>query len=200
MIAYIKGTLAVKEADYVVIETGGIGYQVLVSDQTIAKIGGVGNRVTLHTYLSVKEDGIALFGFLTREELSLFQKLITVSGVGPKSAVGMLSGVTPQELITAVIASDVKFLCKAPGIGKKTAERIILELKDKFKTEDLFLDDSASYHGDIVSQGGTNEAVEALTVLGYSPMESMRAVSGVYQEGMGTEEILKLALKKMSKF
>lgn len=199
MIAYIKGTLERRAESYIIIETGGIGYQVFVSPATLAKLPQTGEMVKMFTYFSVKEDGVSLYGFASAEEQEMFHKLLTVSGVGPKGALGFLSQLTPQEIILAIISEDVKTLSKAPGVGRKTAQRVILELKDKFKTEEA-LSMGEEVQGIVETSVGGDakfEAIDAMTALGYSHSEAAKAVNAVAAEGMSTEDILKAALKKM---
>lgn len=200
MIAYIKGTLERRTESYIIIETGGIGYQIFVSPATLAKLPQTGERVKVFTYFSVKEDGVSLYGFASAEEQEMFHKLLTVSGVGPKGALGFLSQLTPQEIILAIISEDVKTLSKAPGVGRKTAQRVILELKDKFKTEEALAMGGEEMEGIVevsISGDAKFEAIDAMTALGYSRSEAAKAVNAVVAEGMSTEDILKAALKKM---
>ena len=199
MIAYIKGTLERRAESYIIIETGGIGYQIFVSPATLAKLPQTGEMVKVFTYFSVKEDGVSLYGFASAEEQEMFHKLLPVSGVGPKGALGFLSQLTPQEIILAIISEDVKTLSKAPGVGRKTAQRVILELKDKFKTEEA-LSMGQEVQGIVETSVGGDakfEAIDAMTALGYSRSEAAKAVNAVAAEGMSTEDILKAALKKM---
>ncbi len=200
MIAYIKGTLERRTESYIIIETGGIGYQIFVSPATLAKLPQTGERVKVFTYFSVKEDGVSLYGFASAEEQEMFHKLLTVSGVGPKGALGFLSQLAPQEIILAIISEDVKTLSKAPGVGRKTAQRVILELKDKFKTEEALAMGGEEMEGIVevsISGDAKFEAIDAMTALGYSRSEAAKAVNAVVAEGMSTEDILKAALKKM---
>lgn len=136
MISYIKGTLVHRGNGVVVVEASGLGYEIFVSAATLSVLPEVGETVKIHTHMNVKEDGISLYGFSTAEELELFHRLISVTGVGPKGALGFLSQLKPQEIILAILSDDVKTLSKAPGVGRKTAQRVILELKDKFQTAD----------------------------------------------------------------
>ena len=131
MISYIRGTLAFFEEDKVVVDVGGVGYGIYMSGQDMSRLGPAGTEVRIHTYLNVKEDAMQLYGFLTRDALQVFRLLISVSGIGPKGGLGILSALTPDDLRFAVMAGDVKAISAAPGIGKKTAEKLILELKDK---------------------------------------------------------------------
>lgn len=203
MISYIKGKLEYLSDSFVIIDNGGIGYKIFVSPKLMSNIGKIGDNVTVFTYMSVKDDGISLYGFENFEELEIFNKLITVSGIGPKGALGIISNLTPADFIMAVISDDVAAVSKAPGVGKKTAQRIILELKDKFKTED-FIEEKIFGEGQglssVVADNSKIEAIEALTSLGYGRSEAANAVSAVFEEGKTTEDILKLALKKLARF
>ena len=203
MISYIKGTLERRAESYIIIETGGIGYQVFVSPATLAKLSQTGAEVKVFTYFSVKEDGMSLYGFASQEEQEMFHKLLTVSGVGPKGALGFLSMLKPSEIIMAILSDDVKTLSKAPGVGRKTAQRVILEVKDKFKTEEAISMGGEELEGIVETSIGGDakfEAMDAMTALGYSRSEAAKAVNAVAAEGMSTEDILKAALKKMITF
>ena len=134
MFAYIKGSLEVKTTGYIVVETGGIGYKIFMSETAIERLGEIGSIVKIHTYMKVREDDISLFGFNTNEELRMFELLLSVSGIGAKSAISILSNITPSSFALAVISNDINTLKKLPGIGVKSAQRVILELKDKLKT------------------------------------------------------------------
>lgn len=201
MIAYLKGTLEYIFQDYVVVEVNNIGYKVFVSSYTIDNLPAVNSQIKLYTYTSVKEDFIGLYGFLTIEEQDMFNILLTVSGIGPKGALAFLCVMRPREISTAVAFEDIKALSNVPGIGKKTAQRVILELKDKLKNFEMIRLTEDENNNIIVSDGGAKqEAAEALAVLGYSKVEALRSVSAVYKEGMSTESIIKMALKQLSKF
>lgn len=202
MISYIKGTLERRGENDIIVEADGIGYRIFVSPATLAKLPQTGEAVQIFTYFSVKEDGMSLYGFAAREEQEMFEKLLLVNGVGPKGALGFLSVLNPSEIVMAILSDDVKTLSKAPGVGRKTAQRVILDLKDKFKTEDAVssLEGAA---GIAESVGGGNakfEAIDAMTALGYSRSEAAQAVNAVAAEGMTTEDILKAALKRMITF
>lgn len=138
MIAYIKGELAEVEENALIIESGNIGYRVFISTQTLSELPAVGAQIKLHTYFNVREDAMQLYGFLTRDDLEVFQLLLNVNGIGPKAALGVLSGLSADDLRFAVLTDDAKAIAKAPGIGGKTAQKIILELKDKLRLEDAF--------------------------------------------------------------
>lgn len=203
MISYIKGTLERRAESYIIIETGGIGYRVFVSPATLAKLPQAGAEVKVFTYFSVKEDGMSLYGFSSMEEQEMFHKLLTVSGVGPKGALGFLSMLKPSEIVMAILSDDVKTLSKAPGVGRKTAQRVILELKDKCKTEEALAFGDAELQQiaeTTVSGDAKFEAIDAMTALGYSRSEAAKAVNLVAAEGMSTEDILKAALKRMITF
>ena len=192
MISYVRGELAAVEEDKAVVDVGGVGYGVFMSGQALSLLPPVGNEVKIYTYLNVKEDAMHLFGFLTREDLEVFRLVIGVSGIGPKGGLNILSCLSPDELRFAVMSGDAKAISAAPGIGKKTAEKLILELKDKMKIEDV-LEHAA--HGDEVPGTVQNDAVQALVALGYGSAESMRAVKKTSPDCVTVEDILKEALK-----
>ncbi len=198
MIEFITGELCRVSESSVVIETGGIGYLIHISSQTASSIGSVGDKVKIYTCMSVREDGISLYGFQTQEELSIFQLLITVSGVGYKSALQILSSLSPFDIVTSVVTEDVTMLSKAQGVGKKTAQRLILELKDKFKSYDALQGVSNVNQLEIATKA-SNDSIDALIALGYPQAEAIKAVSDVAEEGLKTEQIIKLALKKLAK-
>ncbi len=197
MFYYIEGTVALTEGQTAVIDTGGVGYACNTTLNTLSQIE-VGKRARLYTYTHIREDIFDIYGFATREELSCFKMLIGVTGVGPKAASTMLSAVSPEQLAMAVITEDEKMLTQAPGIGKKTAQRIILELKDKMKKEQLA---SASYKGISSSKLGfgskASEALNALGVLGYTSQEASYAMQGLDTESLAVEDIIKQALRRM---
>lgn len=198
MYAYIKGKLEYKHNEYIVIEANGIGYKIHTSLSTIEAVGQTGGEVKIFTHLYVREDIMNLFGFKTQEELGMFELLISVSGVGPKAALALLSAVSPSKFGLAVITDDTKSLTKAQGIGNKMAQRIILELKDKIKKEQLTAVEGLKDEGRAVDNKENtrvSEAISALMVLGYTPLEASRAVSAVYSEEMDLEAIIKSALK-----
>ena len=206
MIAYIRGILAYREPEehLVIVETGGVGYGILVSGRDLDLLPGHGEEIRLYTYLQVKEDGLQLYGFLTREDQKLFRLLIGVSGIGPKGALGILTALSADDLRFAVLSEDAKTIARAPGIGHKTAQKLILELKDKLKLEDAFEARLAKTDPGTGAEGlgltaAKNEAVEALTALGYSQTDALKAVRQVeLTEEMGVEELLKAALKHMA--
>lgn len=201
MIQYIRGELALVEEDRVIIDVGGVGYGIFMPVQSISQLPGVGNEVRIYTYLNVKEDAMQLFGFLTRDDLKVFKLLIGVNGIGPKGGQAVLSVLSPDDLRFAVLANDVKAICAAPGIGKKTAEKVILELKDKLSLEDAF-EHSTEDHFDASAAAGNSdvqsEAIQALVALGYNSTDALKAVKKVEMtEAMDVEALLKQALKQM---
>ena len=195
MISYIRGPLEEKREDSVVIEAGNIGYRIFIPPSLLGELPGLGEEVKIYTYFSVREDGMSLFGFLSKQDLEMFRQLIGVNGVGPKSALGILSALKPDVLRMAVLSGDAKAISKAPGVGAKTAQRIILDLKDKVKAED-----AENRNTDLsgMEEAG-KEAVEALTALGYSASEAQTAVKKVtITENMTSEDVLKGALKYLA--
>lgn len=202
MISYIKGTLAEKLEDSAIVEAGGIGYRIYVPSSVLSELPRLGETVKIYTYFSVREDSVSLYGFMSRQDMEMFRQLIGVNGVGPKSALGILSALKPDALRLAVISGDAKAISKAPGVGSKTAQRIILDLKDKIKAEDL-LDggyEDLSVHAEVSGVGEVGkEAVEALTALGYSASEAAGAVRKVaITETMTAEDVLKAALRHLA--
>ena len=203
MYAYIKGELAEINTDHIVIEAGGIGYQVFISLQTFDYLPSVGENLKIYTYLYLREDAMILYGFLTKDDLELFKLLISVSGIGPKGGLAILSTLEADDLRFAILSGDAKAISKAPGVGGKTAQRVILELKDKLSLEDAFEAKTEHVQKNAAAAGGSvkNDAVMALTALGYSSTESLKAVSAVENtEDMDVEEVLKAALKHLSLF
>lgn len=206
MIAFVRGPLMEIEEDSVVVETGGMGLEIRVPLPVLEQLPALGQEVKLYTYFQVKEDGMSLFGFLSPQDKSMFKRLIGVNGVGPKGALGILSVLRPDDLRMAVISGDAKAIARAPGIGVKTAQRVILDLKDKVSMDEVmegFLPSAGSGKeeaaGALGLAGAAREAVMALTALGYSNLEASKAVKKAeLTEGMTTEEALKAALKHLS--
>lgn len=198
MISYVRGEVAAFEAEKVIIDVNGIGYGIYMSQQAMGRLPMIGSEVKLYTYFSVKEDSMQLFGFLSKDELDVFRLIIGVNGIGPKGGLGILSVLTPNDLRFAVMSKDVKAISAAPGIGKKTAEKLILELKDKLSIEDA-LDQTPESVGTVASsetQSAQLDAVQALVALGYGNTEALKAVKKVeVDENTTTETILKNALK-----
>ena len=208
MLAYIKGKIEMKMTGYVVIDVGGLGYKVFMSDVGIEKLGNIGETVKVHTYYKVREDDISIFGFNTLEELKMFELLIGVSGVGAKTALTMLATCEPTEFALAVISEDVKTLTQIPGIGAKSAQRIILELKDKISKEQQV---EAIKHEINSNEKTTNklqqaiennakisEAIAALQVLGYNKKEIEKAFEKLEKEQLSTEELIRKGLSVLS--
>ncbi len=198
MYAYFIGKITYMTADSVVLEVNNIGYNIKVSAQTIQNLGHLSGEVKLYTYTYVKEDALGLFGFLTREELELFKMMLTVNGIGPKGALSILSTLSVDTLRFAILSGDAKSIAKAPGVGAKSAERLIIDLKDKINAEDVFTLNSSESNAVIVTQElpAKKEAIEALTALGYSATDALKAVNQITcTEDTTVEEILKQALK-----
>lgn len=194
MFAYIKGTLEEKSTNYVVIDVGGIGYKIFMSNISINEIGELGNIVKVHTHYYVREDNISLYGFSSNEELRMFELLLSVSGVGAKSAIAMLSEISPSSFALAVISDDISKLVKIPGVGKKTAARIILELKDKLKNENA-IEKTEEISSAVKEDDRAVEALAALQVLGYTKKEVEKVFEKIDINNLEIEEIIKQALK-----
>lgn len=200
MISYVRGELASVEPDKAVVDVGGVGYGVFMPQQALSMLPSPGSEVKLYTYLNVKEDAMQLFGFLTKDDLEIFKLVIGVSGIGPKGGLNILSCMTPDDLRFAIMSGDAKAISAAPGIGKKTAEKLILELRDKVDIETVL--EHAAHGNDTVqvTSGAAEssiqaEAVQALTALGYGNAESLRAVKKTSPDCQTVEDILKEALK-----
>jgi Holliday junction DNA helicase RuvA len=200
MIAYLKGKLMFKFDEYIVIDVGGIGYKVFMSKSAIEKLQDE-DEVKVFTYLRVMENDMSLFGFNTNEELHMFELLISVGGIGAKSAITILSNISPSRFALAVITNDINTLKKLQGIGPKTAQRIILELKDKIKTEEAIQSEDEIQTNETENKNEKiNEAISALQVLGYTKKEIEKAIESANNEnGLSVEDIIKLGLKNLSK-
>ncbi len=210
MLAYIKGTLEQKMTDYVVIDVGGLGYKVYMSSISIEKLGNIGEQVKVHTYYRVREDDISIFGFNSNEELRMFELLLSVSGIGAKTALAMLAVCTPAEFVLAIVSEDIKVLTSIPGIGPKSAKRIVLELKDKIKKEEQIQELTNSVNSTesamtskvkeaIAKDNKVSEAIAALQVLGYNKKEIEKAFEKITdKEQMTTEEMIKKGLTILS--
>ena len=204
MLAYIKGTLEMKMTGYVVIDVGGLGYKVFMSDVGIEKLGNIGDTIKVHTYYKVREDDISIFGFNTLEELKMFELLIGVSGVGAKTALAMLAVCEPSEFALAVISEDIKTLTSIPVIGPKSAKRIVLELKDKIKTEQQVeaIKNQVNQNNKttnaiqkaIKNNDKVDEATAALQVLGYNKKEIEKVFEKLETEELSIEELIKKGL------
>ena len=195
MFSYIKGTLEVKALNYIVVDVNGIGFKIFMSQSAIQRLEETGKTVKIFTYMNVKEDELSLYGFITNEELRMFELLIGVSGVGAKSAITMLSAITPSKFALAVISNDVKTLTKVPGIGTKSAQRIILELKDKMKKEkSITQTKNTKVKEAIVDSNKVEEAISALQVLGYNKKEIEKAFMKLDKKDLSTEDLIRKGL------
>lgn len=199
MIGFLRGVLFEKGSGYIIIDVGGIGYEVSVPANSGAYLSSEGEEVMIYTTMIVREDDVSLYGFSRRGELDAFRKLITVNGVGAKAGISILSAFTLEQLHQAIVFEDVKALTKANGIGKKTAERIVLELKDKFDAGDTAPSAEAAAEGQAPAAASSDreEAVAALVALGYSRGEATGALAGVKDTDLSTEEYIKRALKNL---
>ena len=200
MISYVRGELASVEPDKAVVDVGGVGYGVFMPQQALSMLPSPGSEVKLYTYLNVKEDAMQLFGFLTKDDLEIFKLVIGVSGIGPKGGLNILSCMTPDDLRFAIMSGDAKAISAAPGIGKKTAEKLILELRDKVDIETVLYhaahgNDTVQVTSGAAESSMQAEAVQALTALGYGNAESLRAVKKTSPNCQTVEDILKEALK-----
>lgn len=203
MISFIKGYVTETTENSVILETDSIGYEIFMTGTAIEETSRMQDKIKIYTYFHVREDTMQLYGFLSRDDLEMFRLLLNVNGIGPKAAMGVLAAITADELRFAVLSDDVKTISRAPGIGKKTAQKLILELKDKLKLEDAF-EKKLDHQEENLSLADTSlrdsrqEAVEALTALGYSSTNALRAVRQVSEEtGDDVEAILKAALKQL---
>ena len=203
MIGYVKGILEEADDQCIIVDNHGIGYRIFVPGSVFSGAIPIGQEVKIYTYLNVKEDAMQLYGFLSKDDLEMFRLLLNVNGIGPKAALGVLAGLTADELRFAVLSDDIKTISKAPGIGKKTAQKLILELKDKLKLEDAFEkklaheQEAASVSG-FLTHDGRQEAAEALIALGYSSTDAMKAVRKVTDVSPDdVEALLKAALKQL---
>ena len=199
MFAYIKGSLEMKFKNYIVIDVGGLGYKIFMPENNINSIGEIGEIVKVFTYYRVREDDISIFGFKTQEQLRMFELLLSVSGVGAKSALVMLSCVEPSEFAIAVISNNVKLLTQIPGIGPKSAQRIILELKDKLKSEQNEEQIEESKAKSIQVNENVQEAISGLMVLGFSKKDIEKAFEHLTVETLSVEELIKKGLILLSK-
>ncbi len=197
MIYNLRGTLTYCDQNFAVVECGGVGFKCFTTLTTLREIGKVGNEVNLYTHLSVREDAMDLFGFASKEELESFRLLISVSGIGPKAAVAILSEMTPDRLAVCIASGDAKMLTKAQGVGKKTAERVVLELKDKMGAIGSSDVAAAAAAG---SAEGTDsaEAVQALVALGYTQSDAA-VVIGRLDPSLSVDEMIRIGLKELAK-
>lgn len=198
MISFLNGTIAAKNENGVIIDVGGVGYSVSMPVSDVAKMGGIGENVKVYTHFHISENMVGLFGFLTGEQIDYFNRLIAISGIGPKAAVSILGTLSVQDLAYAIIAEDVKAITRAPGVGPKAAQRIILELKGKIDTMDAVQAPSGTPAAVTPSVRADTGAVNALIALGASPSEAQKTVMQISGDGMSTEDIIKEALRRMS--
>ncbi len=193
MFSYIRGRLTEANENQVTLETGGIGYSITVSGNTASKLPLPGTDTMLFLYLQVREDEVGLYGFINREEKEMFLKLIQISGIGPKAAVGILSGMTPDKLAIAIVTADVKAISRIKGVGKKTAERMVLELKEKLAAEDI------EFYGSSDEPGGLmQDAINALRTLGLTQAEAVKAVEPAMKEASTLEDVIRNALRRIN--
>lgn len=198
MIHFVRGSLEETGTDYVVLDNHGIGYLIYTPASVLDELPPRKEMVHMYTYMYVREDQMNLYGFLTRDDLEIFKMLISVSGIGPKGALGILSTISPNQFRFAVLAGDSKAISKAPGIGPKTAQKLIIELKDKLKLEDAFEEESTSVQKNELAPNAQKEAMMALVSLGYSETEAYKALKKIdASPDMDSEALLKLALKQM---
>lgn len=200
MIRFIKGTVADIEENCLILDHQGIGFRIFTPSSVLGRYVRVGEEIKLYTYMNVREDAMLLYGFLTADDLRLFELLLGVNGVGPKAGLGILSALSADELRFAVLSDDAAAIAKAPGIGRKTAQKLILELKDKLSLEDAFEKKLAHEQGKDIptAMDETSEAVMALTALGYPSNDALRAVRAVEgHQTMEVEQLLKAALKNL---
>jgi len=198
MYAFISGRVAEKGSGELTLEAGGVGYLLQCSMNTLAAAPPVGETMRCYTYLSVREDALELFGFTTREEKTLFQRLISVSGIGPRTALGVLGSMPLKDLHLAILTGDLNALSRAPGVGKKTAQRIALELKDQLSQEEFSGLPPQQSSGEPIRDDALSEAMQALQALGYTPSEAGRALAAVRGKATKADELIKLALRTMA--
>ena len=199
MFAYLKGIFESRTLDYIVVDVNGIGYKIFMSENSMKRIGELGSIIKVHTYVKVREDDISIYGFASNEELRMFELLVSVSGIGAKSAIAILSNIEPSAFAVAVISDNVGALKKLPGIGAKSAQRIILELKDKLKTIDVEDDSSEELKAVINQNQNIEELISALQVLGYTKKEVEKIIPKLDNKDDNLENLIKKALLLLSK-
>ena len=207
MIAYVRGPIAIVDQHSVVVDVHGVGYSVHVSPSTLSRLPARGSEVQLFTYFQSGENGQSLHGFLTQEEVRLFTLLISVSGIGPKVASAILSTLSPSQVMIAIVADDAAALSKAPGVGRKTAQRVLLELRDKIKTTENLWNEASGSDSKMTAPamaalgvaGGKQDAMDALLALGYGRAEAMQVVLEVADDNMSADQIIRLSLKKLAR-
>ena len=199
MISFVSGILEMKLNAYIVINVGGVGYKVFMSERVIDTLGNIGDKVKVYTHQHVREDDISLYGFITMEELNMFELLISVSGVGAKSALSILANVDPSKFALAVITNDTSKLVKIPGVGAKTAARIVLELKDKLKNQDIVDKKQSTNHKSTENEEELDEAISALQVLGYNRRDIEKVFDKIDLNNLSLEDMIKQGLKYLSR-
>ena len=199
MIAFVSGILEMKLNGYIVIDVGGVGYKIFMSEASIDSLGNLGDKVKVYTHQHVREDDISLYGFLTMEELNMFELLISVSGVGAKSALSILANVEPSSFALAVITNDTSKLVKIPGVGAKTAARIVLELKDKLKNQDMVSKKENVVNKATINEEDLDEAISALQVLGYNRRDIEKVFEKIDLSNLTLEDMIKQGLKYLSR-
>jgi len=199
VIGRLRGTLAEKQPPHLILDVNGVGYELEVPMTTLYRLPSTGEPVTLHTHLVVREDAHLLYGFFEKRERELFRELIRLNGVGPKLALALMSGLEVDELVRCVQAQDTSTLVKIPGVGKKTAERLLVELKDRFKAWETMPSISTLVVEPLkaAASSAENDALSALISLGFKPQEASRAVAAIKEEGLSSEELIRRALKGM---
>lgn len=199
MISFLRGTIVTYNEKRLVLEVNGVGFQIAISARDAQRMPGRGHEIMIHTYMSVREDDISLYGFLDEEDLNMYRMLINVSGIGPKGGLGILSAMSADTLRFSILAGDAKAIAKAPGIGQKTAQKLILECRDKIEIAPSASDSAdASFAEASLNEDAMNDTVAALMALGYSGSDAVRAVRRIPDsEGRSSEELLKAALKFM---
>lgn len=199
MLYNLKGTLTVSDVNFIVVECGGVGFKCFTTLNTVKQIGKTGDTVNVYTYLAVREDAMDLYGFSSLAELDAFKLLITVSGIGPKAAVSILSELSPDKLAVCIASGDAKAITKAQGVGKKTAERVVLELKDKMGAIAVGdVSDTVSSAASVSANSDSAEAVEALVALGYAQSDAA-VVVGAMDKSLSVDEMIRLGLKQLAK-
>ena len=198
MISYVKGILSEKFTDSVVVESGGFGVEIYVPEVLVKSLPAIGESVCIYTFFKVSEDALSLYGFLNRQDLDIFKKLISVSGIGAKTALGIMSALDSFTLSQAIVSEDIKLISKAPGVGTKTAKRMILELKDKISTQDIIQKEYAAASVELIHTAAYDEVLSALIALGYKEFDASKAISSVKDyDVMDAESLLKQALKNL---
>lgn len=199
MLYNLKGTLTVSDVNFIVVECGGVGFKCFTTLNTVKQIGKTGDTVNVYTYLAVREDAMDLYGFSSLAELDAFKLLITVSGIGPKAAVSILSELSPDQLAVCIASGDAKAITRAQGVGKKTAERVVLELKDKMGAIAVGdVSDAVSSAASVSANSDSAEAVEALVALGYAQSDAA-VVVGAMDKSLSVDEMIRLGLKQLAK-